>query len=77
MAMSSEAESGGSAVDGSLVRQKIGPYAGAMVLVMLFGRQGWLLWQRSRVVFAWLLSSPTPMWRDVPPGKSILRRPAD
>jgi hypothetical protein len=28
MAMSSEAESGGSAVDGSLVRQKIGPYAG-------------------------------------------------
>jgi hypothetical protein len=60
-----EAEKERSAFDWSLARERAGLYAGAMLLVLLFGRQGWLLWHQGRMVFAWALSSTRPIWRDV------------
>jgi hypothetical protein len=45
------------AVDWSLIREKASFCLGATVLMLLFGRQGWLVWQQWRLLRAWLAPS--------------------
>jgi hypothetical protein len=86
-ALDKESETAGLAVDWSLahkwaahewaVCEKAGLTVGPIVLVVLFGHQGLLLWHRSRMALAWALASLRLTSSDLHLGDRFLRSHAD
>ena len=65
MVCSKEAESGTWAADCPSFCNGVGRTIGAMMLVLLLGQQGWLLWCQRQAMFVRLLPSAVPMGRDL------------
>jgi len=50
-------------VNWSLIRKKGAAYAGVLLLTLLLGPKGLVLWHQIRMAFNWLLSTPLARWR--------------